>query len=45
MSNWGYVSVAYGVAYFVMGVYAVYLIRRRTRAQQALRVELHRLEE
>lgn len=43
-SNWTYVGMAYGVTYFVLLGYAVYLIRRRARAQEALHAELHREE-
>ena len=37
-----YVGLAYGVTYFVLIGYAVYLIRRRARAHEALASELHR---
>lgn len=33
MSNWGYVGLAYAVTYLVLGVYTVYLMRRRSRAE------------
>jgi heme exporter protein CcmD len=45
MSNWYYVGLAYGITYFVLAGYAVYLIRRRARAQHALETELHRQED
>ncbi|HEX6559466.1 MAG TPA: heme exporter protein CcmD [Longimicrobiales bacterium] len=41
-ASWTYVGLAYGVTYFVLIGYAVYLIRRRTRAREALQAELHR---
>ena len=44
MSNWFYVGLAYGITYFVLAGYALYLIRRRSRAEHALRAELQRLE-
>ncbi len=42
MSNWFYVGLAYGVTYLALIGYTVQLIRRRTRAQAALRSEPHR---
>ena len=44
MSNWDYVGLAYGISYFVLAAYAVYLVRKRRGAQQALQAELNRLE-
>lgn len=45
MSNWGYVGLAYGVTYFVLGAYTLYLMRRRDRAEAAVRgAETHRVE-
>jgi hypothetical protein len=44
MSNWVYVGLAYGTTYVVLLGYAVYLFRRRSRAEYALRAELQRLE-
>ena len=32
MSNWFYVGLAYGVTYFVLAAYTVYLIRQRKRS-------------
>lgn len=45
MSNWYYVGLAYGVTYFTLTAYAIYLVRRRARAEHALQAELHRVEE
>lgn len=44
MSNWGFVGLAYGVTYVSLIVYTLYLWRRRSAAQDALRVEKHRME-
>ena len=44
ISNWFYVGIAYGVTYVGLLVYTIYLIRRRSRAEQALQSELHRQE-
>lgn len=44
MSNWFYVGLAYGVTYVSLVVYTVYLMRRRARAEEALRAELQRQE-
>ena len=44
MSNWGYVGLAYGVTYFVLGAYTLYLMRRRTQAAESLRADTHRME-
>lgn len=44
MSNWFYVGLAYGVTYFTLAAYVIYLVRRRAGAEHALRAELHRLE-
>lgn len=45
MSNWDYVALAYGISYFVLAAYAVYLLRKRHGAQQAFETELHRSED
>jgi CcmD family protein len=42
MSNWFYVGLAYGVTYLGLFGYTIHLIRRRARAQQALRNDPHR---
>ena len=42
MSNWFYVGLAYGVTYLALIGYTVQLIRRRARAEAALRNEPHR---
>lgn len=44
MSNWGYVSLAYGVTYFILIAYTVYLMRRRSAAHEALASETQRTE-
>ena len=44
MSNWFYVGLAFGATYVVLAGYTLYLMRRRARAQHALRAELQRLE-
>lgn len=44
MSNWGYVGLAYGLTYFVLGAYAFYLMRRRAQAEASLRADTHRME-
>lgn len=44
MSNWGYVGLAYGVTYLILIGYTVYLWRRRSSAEEALRAEKHRVE-
>jgi CcmD family protein len=41
MSNWFYVGLAYGVTYVTLLVYTVSIIRRRARAEEALRAEAH----
>jgi CcmD family protein len=43
MSNWGYVGLAYGITYFVLGAYTLYLMRRRARAE-SMRADTHRME-
>ena len=45
MSNWFFVGLAYGVTYFVLAGYAVYLVRRRVNAKESLDVEMHRPED
>ena len=45
MSNWFFVGLAYGVTYFVLVGFAVYLVRRRAHAKDALDVEMHRPED
>ena len=42
MSNWFYIGLAYGVTYLALLGYTVHLIRRRMRAQEALRSDPHR---
>ena len=44
MTSWFYVGLAYGTTYVVLMAYAVYLMRRRARAEHALRTELQREE-
>jgi CcmD family protein len=44
MSNWVYVGAAYGTTYVVLLGYALYLVRRRARAEDELHAELQRLE-
>jgi hypothetical protein len=36
MSDWGWVSLAYGVVYATLGVYAVSLVRRTWAARRAV---------
>ena len=45
MSEWGYVGLAYGVTYFGLVIYTVYLWRRRASAEAALEAEKHRMED
>ena len=42
MSNWFYVGLAYGVTYVALLGYTISLVRRRARAEEALRSEPHR---
>ena len=44
MSNWDYVGLAYGITYFVLAAYAVYLVGKRSGSLQSLQAGLHRLE-
>ena len=44
MGNWGYVGLAYGLTYFVLGAYTLYLMRRRARAEESTRADTHRME-
>lgn len=45
MSNWSYVGLAFGVTYFVLVAYTVYLFRRRRYAEEEFQAEQHRLTE
>jgi CcmD family protein len=36
MSEWNFVIAAYGLTWFVLSTYVVYLMRRRTQAERAL---------
>jgi hypothetical protein len=36
MSEWNFVIAAYGLTWFVLSTYAVYLLRRRTLAERTL---------
>ena len=42
MSNWFYVGLAYGVTYVALLGYAISLVRRRARAEEALHSEPQR---
>jgi heme exporter protein D len=44
MSNLQYVGLAYGITYFVLAAYALYLVSRRSSSQQSLQTELKRQE-
>ena len=44
MSNWGYVGLAYGLTYVSLAVYTIYLMRRRARAEAALRADVRKTE-
>ena len=44
MSNWFYVGLAYGVTYVSLAIYTIYLMRRRARAEAALRADVRATE-
>ena len=44
MNEWTYVGMAYGVTYVALLGYTIHLLRRRARAEAALRSDLHRRE-
>ncbi|HEY0808931.1 MAG TPA: heme exporter protein CcmD [Longimicrobiales bacterium] len=42
MTNWFYVGLAYGVTYVGLFGYLIHLVRKRARAEAALRGDIHR---